>query len=70
LKGKEAISGWRHVRRAARDDMDDVPVAFFMSYRKLWKGIKDQLYLKWAIHLSSIAISVGRLSTSTVVLQG
>ena len=31
LKGKEAIRGWRHVRRAVWDNTEDVPAAFFMS---------------------------------------
>jgi hypothetical protein len=29
LLSKEAIRGWRHVRRAARDNKDDIPAAFF-----------------------------------------
>jgi hypothetical protein len=30
LRGKEAIGGWRHVRRAARGIKEDNPAAFFM----------------------------------------
>jgi len=35
LYSKEAIRGWRHVRRAARDSMDDVPAAFFVAGGKV-----------------------------------
>jgi len=27
---KECIGGWRHVRMAVRDIMDDIPAAFFL----------------------------------------
>jgi hypothetical protein len=33
LRGKEAIGGWRHVREAARDDKEGIPVAFFFWER-------------------------------------
>ena len=35
LRGKEAIGGWRHVRRATREITDDNPVAFFMREAKI-----------------------------------
>lgn len=31
LKGKEAIGGWRHVRRAVWDSKDAVLTAFFLA---------------------------------------
>ncbi len=34
LRHKEVFSGWRHVRKAARDNMEDVPAAFFLSTQK------------------------------------
>jgi hypothetical protein len=33
LRGKEAIGGWRHVRGAARDDKEGIPVAFSFACR-------------------------------------
>jgi len=37
LKGKEAIGGWRHVRKATRDNTEDVPVAFFYMELKIFE---------------------------------
>lgn len=34
LIGKEAISGWRHVRRAAWDITEGIPAAFFYVLQK------------------------------------
>ena len=31
LETQGSNRGWRHVRRAARDDKEDVPAAFFFS---------------------------------------
>ena len=44
---KQCICGWRHVRRATRDGMDEIPVASFFYGTRLKQDVSISAPGKW-----------------------